>query len=333
MGKTLAQSIREKLLALLIANNDRYLSGQKISEELGCSRTAIWKHISELKKEGYEIEGIQKRGYRLISKPDNIRPHAIRTNLQTKRMAHQIHYYDVVESTQDKAHTLALDGAPEGTVVITEQQRKGKGRLGRAWKSPKGTGIWMSFILRPKIPPFRAPQLTLLTAVAVVQAIQTVTGIQAEIKWPNDILINGKKVVGILTELQAEADIVQSIIVGVGINVNVKTFPDELKNKATSLYIENNKKEIERAVLIRAFFQHFEQLYKEYLEHGFKPIKLRWESYAISLGKYITARTLNGEIHGYAVGITDEGVLLIEDNDNNIHEIYSADIEIFSSQS
>ena len=218
-------------------NEGKYISGQKISEELGCTRTAVWKHISELKKEGYEIEGIQKRGYRLISIPDSIRPHAIRMNLKTKRMGHEIHYDDVIDSTQDKAHTLALNGAQEGTAVITEQQLKGKGRLGRQWESPKGTGIWMSFILRPNIPPHQAPQLTLLTAVAVAQTIEAATEIQPEIKWPNDILINGKKAVGILTELQAEADLVQSIIIGVGINVNTKSFPEHLKDKATSLLI------------------------------------------------------------------------------------------------
>lgn len=333
MGFTLAQSIREKLLTLLLENQNDYISGQKISEQLGCSRTAIWKHISELKKEGYDVEGVQKRGYRLISKPNNIRPHDIRTNLQTNTIGQHIHFYDVVSSTQEIAHTLALEGTKEGTVVIAEHQSNGRGRLGRQWESPKGSGIWMSLIIRPNIPPHQAPQLTLLTAVAIVQAIQAETNIKAEIKWPNDILINGKKVVGILTELQAEADLVQSVIIGIGINVNIKQFPKELKNKATSLLIENGHHEIERALLIRTFFQQFEILYKEYLEYGFKPIKLRWESYAVSLGTYITARTLNGEIYGFANGITDEGVLLIEDKDGNTHQVYSADIEISSSQS
>lgn len=318
---------------LLVEHENDYLSGQKISELLGCSRTAVWKHISELKKEGYEVEGIQKRGYRIISKPNNIRPHDIRTNLQTKKIGQHIHYYESTSSTQEIAHNLALEGAEEGTVVITEQQLKGRGRLGRQWESPKGTGIWMSLILRPNIPPHQAPQLTLLSAVAIVQAVQKVTDIHCEIKWPNDILINGKKVVGILTELQAEADIIRSIIVGIGINVNIKSFPDELQHKATSLLIENNHQEVQRAELLQAIFQQFELLYDEYLKTGFQAIKLRWESYAVSLGKQITARTLSGEIHGLATGITDEGVLLIEDKDGKVHKVYSADIEIPSSQS
>lgn len=332
MGFALAQSIREKLLNLFQEHKNEYISGQKISEVLGVSRTAIWKHIAELKKEGYEIEGIQKRGYRLVSKPNNIKPHDIRANLNTKSFGQAIHFYDTVESTQEVAHKLAREGALEGTVVIAEQQTKGRGRLGRAWESPKGTGIWMSIIVRPNIPPYQAPQLTLLTAVAIVQAIQQVTSLQPEIKWPNDILINGKKLVGILTELQAEADIIQAIIIGIGINVNTKHFPEELKNKATSLLIENNRQEVERAALIRAIFEQFEKLYEEYLKHGFKPIKLLWESYNVSIGKYISAKTLSEEIKGYAKGITDEGVLLVEDDFGNVHEIYSADIDIFSSR-
>lgn len=332
MGFALAQTIREKLLKLFQEHKDEYISGQKISEMLGVSRTAIWKHIAELKKEGYEIEGIQKRGYRLVAKPNNIKPHDIRANLNTKTIGQAIHFYDIVESTQEVAHKLARDGAQEGTVVIAEQQSKGRGRLGRAWESPKGTGVWMSIIVRPNIPPYQAPQLTLLTAVAIVQAIQKVTHLQPEIKWPNDVLINGKKIVGILTELQAEADVIQAIIIGIGINVNTKQFPEELKEKATSLYLENNGQEVERAALIRAIFQQFEQLYENYLKHGFKPIKLLWESYNVSIGKYISAKTLSEEIKGFAKGITDEGVLLVEDDYGNVHEIYSADIDIFSSR-
>lgn len=332
MGQELVQSIREKLLTMLLENKDTYISGQMISEKLGCSRTAVWKHISELKKEGYEVEGLQKRGYRLISTPNNIRPHDIRSNLNTKFIGQKIVFQEVVTSTQELAQKLAQEGAKEGTVVVAEQQSKGRGRLGRAWESPKGTGIWMSLIIRPNIPPFQAPQLTLLTAVAIVQGIKKATGISCEIKWPNDILINGKKIVGILTEMQAESDRIQSIIIGIGMNVNTTSFPDDLKQKATSLLIENDGKEIRRAQLLQAIFEQFEILYHEYLKNGFEVIKLRWESYAVSLGKFITARTLTGEITGYAKGITDQGVLLLEDQEGKIHEIYSADIEI-SSQS
>jgi BirA family biotin operon repressor/biotin-[acetyl-CoA-carboxylase] ligase len=189
----------------------------------------------------------------------------------------------------------------------------------------------MSMILRPKIPINKTPQLTLLTAVALIQAIEEVTGLTPEIKWPNDILINGKKIVGILTELQAEADRVHSVIIGVGMNVNhtLDQFPEELQAIATSIAAETGE-QADRAQVIQAIMMNFEKLYTSYLVHGFKPVKLLWESYAISLNKNLIARTLQGTIRGRAIGIDDEGVLLLETNEGNIEKIYSADIEIQS---
>lgn len=194
---------------------------------------------------------------------------------------------------------------------------------------PKIHRYMMSLILRPKIPIPKAPQLTLITAVGVVQAIEEVTGLLPEIKWPNDILINGKKITGILTELQAESDRINSIIIGIGINVNtsIEDFPEDIRTIASSLAIETGNI-IDREKLIRIILQKLEKLYLLYLEKGFFPIKLMWESYAISIGKQITARTLTGEIKGKATGITEDGVLLIEDSAGEIHNIYSADIQI-----
>ncbi|RBW70254.1 biotin--[acetyl-CoA-carboxylase] ligase [Bacillus taeanensis] len=323
-------SMKEQMLHILLEHNGEYVSGQKISEQLGCSRTAIWKHISELRKEGYELEAMQRRGYRIIQQPNNIRSHNIHVGLKTEFVGQNIVYHESVSSTQTIAHQLAHEGAEEGTLVAADEQGKGKGRLGRDWHSPKGTGVWMSLILRPKIPPQQAPQLTLLAAVAVVKGIKEAVGLDCEIKWPNDILIHGKKVVGILTELQAEADRIQSVIIGIGINVNVKEFPEELQNKATSLLIEKSGKEINRAALMQRILEQTERIYKQYLKEGFPIIKLLWESYAVSLGKEIKATTINGSFEGYAKGITEEGVLLIEDKEGEIHQIYSADIEISS---
>ena len=324
----MAQPLKEQLLQMLIDHRDSYLSGQKISEALGCSRTAVWKQIAELKKEGYEVEGLQKRGYKLMTKPDNLRPHDIRVGLTTSFIGQTIIYRESLPSTQLLARKLANDHAEEGPIVVCEEQTAGKARLGRKWNSPKGEGIWLSLILRPNILPHKAPQLTLLTAVSVVDGIKNTTGIVCQIKWPNDILINGKKVVGILTELQAEADRVQSVISGFGINVNTKTFPPELASIATSLALENEGVDIERARLLQNILQRFEVLYNEYLAKGFRAIKPLWEEHATGLGKIITARTLSGNITGYAKGITNDGTLLIEDNEGKIHKIYSADIEI-----
>ncbi|MEH7331356.1 biotin--[acetyl-CoA-carboxylase] ligase [Neobacillus drentensis] len=321
--------LRKELLDAFTNAGEDYLSGQHLADLIGCSRTAVWKHIEELRKEGFELEAVRKKGYRIVKTPEKITANEIRLGLTTDFIGRNIHYEESVESTQKIAHRFASEEVPEGTVIIAEEQRSGKGRMNRKWYSPKYTGIWMSLILRPNIPLTKAPQLTLLTAVAVVQAIEEFTGLTPEIKWPNDILIKGKKVTGILTELQAEADRVHSIIVGIGINVNQKKedFPAELLEIASSLYIEKGEP-ISRAGLIRSIFKQFETLYLLYLEQGFLPIKLLWESYAISIGKVLKARTLTNVIEGKALGITDEGVLMLEDNIGTIHHIYSADIEL-----
>lgn len=324
----MADSIRQRLLQMLEEHTDTYVSGQMISESLNVSRTAIWKHVAELRKNGYEVEAIQKKGYRIVTRPNSLSKEEISLKLGTTFIGREIHAYPSVETTQFIAHNLAHEGIQDGAIVVADEQTAGKGRLGRSWHSPKGSGIWTSIILRPKLPPQRAPQFTLIAAVSVVQAIRKQTGLEAEIKWPNDILINGKKIVGILTELQAEADQIKSVIIGMGINVNagIEDFPSDLTT-ATSLKIESGE-DVNRAALLASILNELEVLYTEYMENGFRMIKLLWESYAISLGRNIKARTLNGVIEGLAKGITEEGVLLLESDDGEVHHIYSADIEI-----
>jgi BirA family transcriptional regulator, biotin operon repressor / biotin---[acetyl-CoA-carboxylase] ligase len=320
---------RKKLLELFSNAKGDFISGQKISEILGCSRTAVWKHIEDLRKEGFELEAVRRLGYRITKIPDKITANEIQLGLKTEVLGRHIYFEEEVDSTQKIAHKLAYEGAPEGTLVVAELQKAGRGRLDRTWFSPKGTGIWMSLILRPPIPPQKAPQLTLLAAVAIAQAIQEVTGIVPDIKWPNDILINRKKCVGILTELQAEPDQIQSVIVGMGVNVNhqLSEFPEEIQSVATSLAIEKGSP-IKRAELIQEILFKFETLYRQYLQHGFFAIKLLWEGYAINIGKEIVARTLNGSMKGKALGINNEGVLMLEAEDGTVHYIHSADIEL-----
>lgn len=321
--------VRKKLLDAFTNNEEDYLSGQYLADLIGCSRAAIWKHIEELRKEGFQLEAVRRKGYRIMKTPEKVTADEIRLGLQTNFLGRHIHYEESVDSTQKIAHRLAYEDVPEGTMVIAEEQLSGKGRMARKWYSPKYTGIWMSIILRPNIPPPKAPQLTLIAAVAVVQTIQELTKLTPQIKWPNDILINGKKVTGILTELLAEADRINAIIIGIGINVNqqLEDYPEELRDIATSLSIEAGAK-LERAHFIKTMLLKLEQLYLLYLEKGFYPIKLLWESYAISIGKNITARTLSGSIHGQALGINEDGVLMIEDSSGTIHYVYSADIEL-----
>jgi BirA family transcriptional regulator, biotin operon repressor / biotin---[acetyl-CoA-carboxylase] ligase len=321
--------LRKDLLDAFTNAGGSYLSGQRIAELLGCSRTAVWKHIEELRKEGFELEAVRRKGYRIVKTPEKITADELRLGLKTVFIGKNVHYEESVESTQKIAHRLAHEDAPEGTVIIAEEQLSGRGRMDRKWHSPKYTGIWMSIILRPNIPLPKAPQLTLLTAAAIVQGIEDITGVQPEIKWPNDILINGKKVTGILTELVAEADRINSVIIGIGMNVNQtkEDFPVELQEIATSLLLEKGGK-VSRADLIKSIFMNLEKLYLLYLEEGFFPIKLLWESYAISIGRKITARTLTHTIVGKAQGITDDGVLIIEDELGKTHHVYSADIEL-----
>jgi BirA family transcriptional regulator, biotin operon repressor / biotin---[acetyl-CoA-carboxylase] ligase len=321
--------IRKKLIDAFSNTGSEYLSGQHLADIAGCTRTAVWKHIEELRKEGFEFEAVRRKGYKITSIPENMSADKITLGLKTSFFGRSLHYYESVESTQKIAYKLAYEHAAEGTVVIAEEQTAGRGRMDRKWHSPKYSGIWMSILLRPKLPIPKAPQLTLIAAVGVVQAIEEVTGLIPEIKWPNDILINGKKVTGILTELQAESDRINSIILGIGINVNTTTeeLPAEIVHIASSLKIEAGRM-INRENLIRSILEKLEKLYVLYLEKGFFPIKLLWESYAISIGKNITARTLTREIKGKAIGITEDGVLLLEEPCGRVHNIYSADILI-----
>ena len=321
--------VRTKLIEAFSNANGTFVSGQQIADYIGCSRTAVWKHIEELRTEGFVVEAVRNKGYRIIFTPEKVTANEIQLGLQTKTLGKTIHYEESVETTQKIAHTLANEGAPEGTLVVAEEQLGGKGRLMRNWYSPKYSGIWMSLILRPSIPFQQAPQLTLIAAVAVVQAIEHTTDLKPQIKWPNDILINRKKVTGILTELQAESDRIHSVIIGIGMNVNQEKndFPEELQEIATSLLLEGGKK-VSRARVIQEVLVRLETLYEQFLAEGFLPIKQLWESYAISLGKEIKATTVNSTIVGKAIGITDEGVLLLEDHTGKVHNIYSADIHV-----
>jgi len=321
---------KAETLKTLLYHQHQYVSGQSLCEQLGCSRTAIWKQINELRKEGYTIDSVQNKGYKLITMPNKLIKELIDMLLKTECFGRQLTYYDTVSSTQKMAHHLAEDGAVEGTLVIADEQTGGRGRLGRAWHSPKGTGIWMSCILRPILGVDQIPQLTLIAAVAIVRAIKQVSGIDCGIKWPNDILYDGKKLVGILTELQAEVGSVRAVVIGMGINVNVdaEAIPDELRSIATSLKIISGEVQ-SREHLIAAIMFELETLYHIYLEEGFSMIKQIWESHALSIGQHIRARLADGEVLcGTALGINDDGVLLLKDDLGMIHPIYSADINM-----
>lgn len=323
-------TIKDKILQRFLAAGDEPISGQQLADELNVSRTAIWKHMQTLQQEGYTFETIKKKGYQLIAKSEKIDDVQITAHLSTERYGRKIYHYDEVTSTQLIAHDLVRENTVDGTIVIAETQTAGRGRMLRPWDSTAGKGIWMTVIIRPDILPFQAPQFTLVTAVAVVNAMRDLfTNFTPIIKWPNDILINGKKCVGILTEMIAETDRVQALLIGIGINVHqqLDDFPEELQSIATSIAIEEGK-QIDRALFVAKILYYLEKYSDLYIQHGFAPIKELWEQSSGTIGKMVRATTLLEVIEGEAIGITESGVLEILTASGEIKGVYSADIEI-----
>lgn len=320
-------NVKNELLKRLFEANGSPISGQEFADEFGLSRTAIWKYIKEFEEEGYGITSIRKKGYVLTHSPDRVNAANIQKHLKTKIYGQNITYYETCSTTQTIAHDDAQNGAPDGTLIIAEEQIAGKGRLARPWSSAARKGIWMSLIIRPSLMPQQAPQMTLVAAVAIVRAIEEVVKIEATIKWPNDIMIKGKKITGILTELQSDPDRVKAIIIGIGMNINhdMDDFPEEIQSIATSLKLESGET-IDRSRLIAEILSFLELYTHMYEKHGFGPIKLLWEGYSNTAGKRIKAVMLNETIEGVALGISEDGLLEVKQDDGTIRGIYSADI-------
>jgi BirA family biotin operon repressor/biotin-[acetyl-CoA-carboxylase] ligase len=320
--------LKEKILRLLKESEGRFISGQSISEKLGVTRTAIWKYINQLRKEGYEIESVSRKGYKLVHTPDLLTYEEINDKLKTKYIGKQIIYFDSVNSTNTKAKEIASD-VEEGTVLIAEEQTKGRGRLGRNWVSPKGKGIWMSIVIKPDLNPIEASKVTQVAAAAVSEGIRNI-GVDNYIKWPNDIIINGKKVCGILTEMSGELNRINYIVVGIGINVNndIDEFPDELKRKATSLKIESGIK-IERKKLVAEILNNFEELYNELVKSNTinKSLKICRE-YSAVIGREIKIISRSEEFVGKAIDLTEEGELLVKDLKGNVKKIISGEVSV-----
>lgn len=319
-----------QLIRLFEANPSKYMSGEQISRELNVSRTAVWKHIQSLKEEGYVFEAAPRLGYKLVSAPDRLRPEDIALHLRTKLLGRSIHCFDEVDSTQNVAHRLVREGSPEGTLVLAERQTSGRGRLGRQWHSPKGKGIYMSLVVKPAIPIHLMPHLTLLSAVALCRAIRVrIPGLSPGIKWPNDLLIGGKKISGILMESSAENEALQYIVAGVGISCNLlpEDYPEELKDRATSLLIESGAK-VDRAGLIAELLYQLEELYTLYMEQGFAPIRTLWEASSATIGREVRMIAHGGTYEGTAVGLDDWGGLVIRQADGSLRTVYTADTEL-----
>lgn len=323
------ETTRKQLIELLSKNEETYISGQQLSKDLNISRSAVWKHMKKLEQDGYDIEGIPRKGYRIKQHPDKVTPHTLQWGLDTAWLGQNIHHYPSVTSTQTIAHQLAQEGAEHGSVIIADEQTKGRGRLSKSWYSAKSEGIWMSIILRPEqIQPQQAPQLTLLTATVLAEVLTNNCHIAPKIKWPNDILVNNRKLSGILTEMQAEQDRIQYIILGIGMNVNQQnsTLPDDIREIATSLSIESGQ-QWQLQPIIQQILQSLEKAYNLFITEGFSSAKKTWEQYAFRLGDVMKIKTLNEEWNGKLLGIEKDGALRFEDEEGTIHTLYSAEID------
>lgn len=336
--------MRERILNLLYQRKKEYVSGEELSQKVGISRTAIWKHIQALKGAGYKINSQKRLGYSLVSVPDLLLPYEIKRDLKTKILGKRIYYFKEIGSTNDCAIELARPpageagkGAREGTIVIAEVQTKGKGRLGREWSSPFG-GLWISIILKPKILPTQAPRMTVIAALGVAKTIRELYSLDAFIKWPNDVLIRSqisdiryqlKKVCGILTEMGAEQDTVNYVVIGIGANLNidVKKFPIKFRKDATSLEKELGRK-IDRVEFTKRMLEETENFYLLFKKRGFAPILKEWKNLSATLGRRIKAVSGKRIIEGKAIDIDSDGALIIRTKEGKKERILAGDVTL-----
>jgi BirA family biotin operon repressor/biotin-[acetyl-CoA-carboxylase] ligase len=302
-----------------------YLSGEEISRSANISRAAIWKYMQELRKEGYEIEAVPHLGYQLVSVPDKLLAHEIQFDLKTKIFGCKVFYHESLNSTMDEAFKLGMEGAPEGAVVCAEAQTKGRGRLGRSWSSPKHKGIYLSIILRPKLAPSELAKLTLLSAVAVAQAVNKIAGIDVRIKWPNDVLIKNKKLAGILTELRAEVDQMKFVVVGIGLNVN--NTAAQLVEGATSLKHEAGKT-FSRVEVVQEVLRAFEHWYSRLENKGFDDVIHAWKERSHTLGKWVRITDPAGSVEGVAFDLDHDGGLLIRKDSGVVIKKMAGDVHL-----
>lgn len=312
----------------LLKENDTYISGQQLCEQFQVSRTAIWKVIDQLKKEGYQIEAVRNKGYRLIESPDVMSKAEIDSLVDTKWAGKNVIYYDETDSTNNRAKEGGNNKEPHGTLFVADMQMAGKGRRGRVWKSPSGSSIYMTILLYPDIPPVKAPQLTLIMAIAVAEGIREVTGLETKIKWPNDIVVNGKKICGILTEMSTEIDYINHVVIGVGINVNQDTFPDDIKETASSLKMELGKR-IKRSGLIAAVMKNFEKYYEIFQEtEDLSGLQELYNSMLVNKDREVKVLEPGNEYKAYAIGINQTGELIVRTPDGKEKEIYAGEVSV-----
>lgn len=333
----------------VLRESKEYISGQELCDRFQVSRTAVWKMMGQLKEEGYVIEARQNRGYRLLETPDTMEAYELESRMNTEWAGRNVSYRKETGSTNTDGKELAGKGAPHGTLAVAERQMSGRGRRGRGWQSPAGESIYMSLLCRPDFPPDKAPMLTLVMGLSVAEAVERYTGLAAKIKWPNDVVVNGRKICGILTEMEMglETKEIQYLVIGVGINVNNGftemqetgdaerarrvAFPGELRNTATSLFLEAEKKDekIFRAPLVQYVMEAFEKNYGLFLQTlDLSLLKERYDAYLVNRNAAVKVLDPKGEYTGTAHGIDDEGNLLVETSDGEVKKVYSGEVSV-----
>ena len=314
----------------LLRESEGYVSGQKLCGKLGVSRTAVWKIINQLKEEGYHVEAVQNRGYRIVDIPDVLSEEELKSLLfgKTRWAGQEIHYFPETDSTNIRAKELGEKGASHGALAVADRQSAGRGRRGRGWESPPGCSIYMSILLRPSFLPSSAPMLTLVMAYSTAEALQECTGQEIRIKWPNDIVLNQKKLVGILTEMSSEIDYINHVVIGVGINVNMDSFSEEIAKTATSLRIETGKV-MKRSTLIAEIMKHFERNYDTFLQSGdLSGIREDYNRLLVNCGKEVRILGAKEPYQALALGINGSGELLVRKQDGSEEAVYAGEVSV-----
>ena len=319
--------MKSEILKLLKESNG-YLSGQQLCERFQVSRTAVWKVMDQLKKEGYEIEAVPRKGYRLVESPDVLSAAELESLMDTQWAGKKVVFSKETDSTNIQAKSGGEKGDPHGTLFVAESQKEGRGRRGRGWESPAGESIYMSLLLRPELPPVKAPMLTLVMALAVARAIREQTGAEALIKWPNDIVVGGKKLCGILTEMSTEMTYINYLVIGVGINVNQNQFSEELKERATSLKLEEGRA-FQRSAIIASVLERFESYYEQFLKDGnLAGLQSSYNELLVNRGRQVQILEPKNHYEAHASGINEAGELVVAMEDGSVRNIFAGEVSV-----
>lgn len=318
----------------MIRQSSGYVSGQSLCEALGVSRTAVWKYVNQLKEEGYEFDAVSNKGYRIVKYPDIITREEIESMLPEGLAVTNVVYYHETDSTNTRAKQAAEDGEKSGTLFITECQTGGRGRRGRTWESPAGSGIWMSLLLRPEIKPFDASMLTIVAAMGMKDAIEEIIGggtgqggIHCKIKWPNDIVLGDRKICGMLTEMSAETDWINYVVIGIGVNVNTTEFDDSIKDTASSILLQTGSS-VKRSDVVVAFARHFSRYYEKFLkECNLSGLADDYNKALINVGRDVKIVERDGNFVAKAVGIDETGSLIVE-KDGDTKRIVAGEVSV-----